>query len=150
MTGGSRSAARGRFALALEEELDRLGLADRVELAGYVAHGDGLADRYRASDVLLQCSWTEGFPQTILEAFAAGLPVVASDVGGIREEVGAAVRLFEPGDVDGAADAVAEVTADASLRRAMIERGNRYIHEHTLERESERVAAFLQAGGREA
>jgi glycosyltransferase involved in cell wall biosynthesis len=43
---------------------------------------------YRSSHFLLHTSWTEGLPKVLIEAFAAVLPVVATDVGGIREAVG--------------------------------------------------------------
>ena len=65
---------------------------------GYVPFGEALSALYRASHALLHVSWTEGLPQVLLEAFAAGLPVVATDVGGIGEAVGDAALLVAPGD----------------------------------------------------
>ena len=72
----------------LEDRLRELGVADRAELRGYVPYGPKLLDLYRQSHVLLHVSWTEGVPQVLVEAFAAGLPVVATDVGGVATAVG--------------------------------------------------------------
>jgi len=128
----------------LEAELRRRGVADRAQLAGYVPFDGGLAERYRAAHVLLHSSWTEGLPQVLLEAFAAGLPVVASDVGGIAEALGDAVVLVPAGDAAAAAAAVARVGDDPEHRAELIDRGLEYIREHTLEIEAARVAAFLE------
>jgi glycosyltransferase involved in cell wall biosynthesis len=131
---------------ALEERLAELGLAEHAELRGYVPVDRGLMDLYRESHALLHVSWTEGLPQVVFEAFAAGLPIVASAVGGIPAAVGDAALLVEPGDAGEASRALRRVVDDAALRRRLVEDGLRRVGEHTLERESERLARFLAAG----
>ena len=89
----------GPMEAALVAELQRRGLGEHAELRSYVRTlRGGLAEIYRESHVLLHSSWTEGLPQVLFEAFAAGLPVVATDVGGIAEAAGEAVLLIPPGD----------------------------------------------------
>ena len=78
MVGGGPMEAQVR-ALAAE-----LKIADRVIFAGRRLAAD-VARFMQASDVLALPSLNEGVPNVILEAFASGLPVVASDVGGISE-----------------------------------------------------------------
>jgi glycosyltransferase involved in cell wall biosynthesis len=134
----------GPLSAELAAELDRRGLAERAELAGYVPFDRGLIERYRAAHVLLHSSWTEGLPQVLLEAFAAGLPVVASDVGGIREALGGAVALVAAGDGAVAAARISAVAEDAPLREGLIDAGLDYIRRHTLEIESARVVRFLE------
>ncbi|HUT77058.1 MAG TPA: glycosyltransferase, partial [Polyangia bacterium] len=90
----------GPLADDLSERLRELGVESAASLRGYVPLDKGLVDLYRNASVLLHVSWTEGFPQVILEAFAAGLPVVATDVGGIRAAAGDAIRLIPAGDPD--------------------------------------------------
>lgn len=127
----------------LRERLEQLGVADRAELAGYVPLDGGLFDAYRSHQVLLHVSWTEGLPQILFEAFAAGLPVVATDVGGIRAAVGDAVELIPPGDADAAAAAIERVCADADRRAALVDAGLAQARDHTLEVEAARLVDFI-------
>jgi aminoglycoside phosphotransferase (APT) family kinase protein len=88
-------------------------------------------------------SWTEGVPQVLLEAFAAGLPVVATDVGGVRRAAGEAALLVPPGDPAAAADGLRRVLDDEVLRQRLVTAGSAYAREHTLEVETGRLAALL-------
>jgi glycosyltransferase involved in cell wall biosynthesis len=127
-----------------------LGVADRAELLGYVPYGPRLVELYRESHVLLHTSWTEGLPQVLVEAFAAAVPVVATDVGGIRDAVGAAARLVPPGDAPAAAAELEAIAADAELRKRLIQAGHDYVASRTASAEVSRVAEFLRgsAGSR--
>ena len=109
-------ALRGELAGRLSE----LGVAERAELPGYVPYGPRLIELYRSSHALLHTSWTEGLPQVLVEAFAAGVPVVATDVGGIRDAVGEAARLVPPGDAPAAAAELEAIAADPGLRKRLI------------------------------
>ena len=100
-------------------------------------------DLYRDSHALLHVSWTEGLPQVLLEAFAAGLPMVATDVGGIREAVGDAVLLVPPGDPEAAAEALDRLAGDPELRARLVSAGHEYVSTRTLAHESMRVADFI-------
>jgi glycosyltransferase involved in cell wall biosynthesis len=68
----------------LRKLAEELGTARRVRFIGR-CKPDEVADLMRAADVLCLPSWNEGVPNVILEAFGCGLPVVASQVGGIAE-----------------------------------------------------------------
>ena len=129
----------------LRDRLRELGVDGRAELRGYMPVYGGLGDLYRSSHALLHASWTEGFPQVILEAFAAGLPVVATAVGGVPVAVGDAALLVPPGDPDAAAEALERMAADASLRARLVAAGTERVRHTTLEAESRRVADFLAA-----
>ncbi len=79
---------------------------------------DRLAEVYGQIDVLVVPSiWDENSPLVVHEAFAAGVPVIASDVGGLREVVpdGTAGLLFPPGDAGALAEAMARIARDTAL-----------------------------------
>ncbi len=130
----------------LAARLSELGLRDRADLRGYVPFGHDLMELYRGSHAFLHVSWTEGFPQVLVEAFAAGLPVVATDVGGVRAAVGSAALLVPPGDPDAAAEALRRIASEPALRERLIRAGTGYVREHSQGEEARRLAAFLERG----
>jgi glycosyltransferase involved in cell wall biosynthesis len=134
----------GALRTELEDRLRDLGVAERAELLGYVPYGPRLTELYRSSHALLHTSWTEGLPQVLVEAFAAGVPVVATDVGGIRDAVGEAALLVPPGDAEAAATELQEIAADEGLRRRLIEAGHEYVSGRTAAAEIDRLANFLR------
>lgn len=130
----------------LRARLAARGVADRAELLGYVPLDGGLLDRYRAADLFLHVSWTEGLPQVLLEAFAARTPVVATDVGGVGAVAGGAALLVGPGDARAAADAVRRLVADRQLREDLVAAGLERARERTAEAERRRLVAFIRGG----
>ena len=131
----------------LADRLLALGVAEHAELRGYVTLEDGLLEVYRDSHVFLHVSWTEGLPQVLFEAFAAGLPIVATAVGGVPDGLGDAGLLIRPGDAGEAAVALERVAVDRPLREQLIDRGLGRARAHTTESELRRVAAFLATNG---
>lgn len=83
--------------------------AEHPESLGIIGHVANIEDYYRAADLFVLPSSSEGMPNVVLEAMASGLPCVATDVSGSRELIqdGATGFLFEPGDA-------------ASLRRCLL------------------------------
>jgi glycosyltransferase involved in cell wall biosynthesis len=102
----------------LEEEIETLGLTGPVRLAG---ERRDVPELLAAADVFVLPSVSEGLPVSVLEAMAAGLPVVASRVGGVPEQVsdGQTGLLVEPGDPNALAAALARLIAEPSLRRRL-------------------------------
>lgn len=100
---------------AVETAIAEHGLGDRIELLG---ERDDVPAQLAASDVFVLSSLSEGMPIAVLEAMGAGLPVVASAVGGVPELVvdGETGTLVPAGDVAALADALQRVLADSDLR----------------------------------
>ena len=98
-------------------------------------------------DVFVLPSRIDPCPLAVLEAMASGLPVVASRVGGIPEEVGdEGGLLVEPEDVDGIAAAVIRLAAEPDLRASLGAAGRRRIERlFTLERQAEGLDAAYRA-----
>ena len=136
----SRILARAFAALAGENAACRLlivgpdedGLLTEIEQACAACrtrlHVSGLSavpERYMAaSDVLCLPSYREGFPTTIIEAAAVGLPAVGSRIYGITDAIveGETGLLFEAGDVQQLALSMRTLARDASLRQRMGQR----------------------------
>jgi glycosyltransferase involved in cell wall biosynthesis len=111
---------------ALAARASQLGLDDAVRFAGYVPQQD-TASWYRAADVFALSSDFDNSPNVVLEAMACGLPVVATDVGGLREYVRPPVNglLTAKGDPHAFADALAALLDDRD-RAAAVGRQNRH------------------------
>jgi len=89
----------------LESLTPQLGLSDTVIFTGWQQHMEHI---YSDLDVLAISSWNEGMPVPLIEALAAGCPVVATDVGGISDllDAGRLGQLVPSGDVQAFADAL--------------------------------------------
>lgn len=126
-------------AVRVKELARALGIADRIELPGPVPR-DVLRREYARADLFVLPSLFEPFGIVLLEAMAAGLPIIASRVGGIPEvvEEGRNALLVPPGDVDALAEAMRRLIADESLARrfsaASYDRVGRFSWEHLVGR----------------
>ena len=137
----------GPLEQALRTHARELGLGDALELAGYVPLGDELWERYRSAHAFLHVSYTEGLPQVLYEAQAAGLPIVATDVGGVRAALGDGDRglLVPPADAGAAVEALERLATDPDLRRRLVEAGLKHAAQETMEAQHDRLLAFLRA-----
>jgi len=113
----------------VEAELRRLGLAEAVDLAG---ERDDVAEILATSHVFVLSSRSEASPISVLEAMAAGLPVVASRVGGLPELVveGETGLLVAPGNPEELATALARLLDDPALRERLGSAGRARVQTH--------------------
>ena len=114
---------------SVRSEVGRLGLVERVHFLG--ARRD-VAERLALAQIFVLVSRWEGFPRTILEAMRAGLPVVASDVGGVREAVVDGVTGFvvPRGNGQQLAHCIRRLIDDPSLRTEMGSKGRARYEQH--------------------
>ncbi|MGD9763002.1 MAG: glycosyltransferase family 4 protein [Candidatus Binatia bacterium] len=108
-------AGEGPERAALIAHADRLGLGAQVRWLG---QRDDMGDLLAAADAVVVPSRAEGLGVIALEAMAAGRPVIASAVGGLRDAIGGERTglLVPPGDPAALATAVARIITDAELR----------------------------------
>jgi len=118
IVGGPGVEADRGFAEDLEAEVTRLGLGDAVELVGHVADA---GEAIRGLDVLAHPAEREPWGIVVLEAMAAGVPVVAAADGGPREIVrdGEDGLLLDPVDTPAFAGALVRLGGDPALRSRM-------------------------------
>ena len=161
--------ANARFLLAgdgeqrqrLIELRDHLGLSDRIHFLGHV---EDVPSLLAASDILCHPSLAEGLPNAIVEAMASGVPVVASNVGGIpdvvsHEETG---LLVPPHDIKAIAGSINRLLDAPDLGARLAANGRRVARERfdlqrnlellvaRLEEECQRPRASLRADARPA
>lgn len=121
----------------LREEARHHGVQDRVVLTGAVPL-DELIGRYSSYDLfVLPTGPGEGIPRVLLEAMAAGLPIVTTNVSGISSLIEHGVNgLLADGTPDAIAVAIDELLTRPERRRALIAGGYRTARAHTLERQA--------------
>jgi glycosyltransferase involved in cell wall biosynthesis len=133
----------GPMRTQLDARTEELGLAEVVDVRGYVPIDGELPRLYRSADAFLHVSWTEGVPQVLFEAFALGLPVVATAVGGIGDALADSALLVPPDDPQAAAAALLRIAGDHQLRARLVWAGLATARRCTREAECERVTRFL-------
>lgn len=116
------------YADGLLRRIAELGLTDRVRILGY---RDDVPEMLKVFDVMVLPSETENCPRSVLEAQAAGRPVVGFRVGGMPEVVadGDSGVLIDPFDVVAMADALGRLLSDAPTLAAMGQAGRRRVME---------------------
>jgi glycosyltransferase involved in cell wall biosynthesis len=122
-------AGRGPDESVLHRLATKLGIDDRVEWVGWTEQP---AEQLPRFTVFVLPSRSEGLPLSVCEAMLAGLPVVASDVGGVGEVVvdGETGVLVPPDHPDALAGAIETLLRDAALRARMGEAGRQRARTH--------------------
>jgi glycosyltransferase involved in cell wall biosynthesis len=125
LTGHGEASYRAE----LERQVRRLGIGARVRFLGTL---EDMRAFYAACDVACIPSRAEPFGRVVIEAFAAGVPVVASAVGGIRETVSHECNglLVRYGDVGGLAAALVRLLTDEACRARLAEQAAKDAREH--------------------
>ena len=130
----------------LERLVNNLQLESRVRFVGWITDTPSL---FGACDIFVFASLPDydGLPRVILEAWAAGVPVVATRVAGVTEVVRDHVDgiLIPPGDVYSLSQAIAELLRDAMLRAALRREGLRSVQQYSREQEVARLEAIYGA-----
>jgi glycosyltransferase involved in cell wall biosynthesis len=134
----------------LGETLDRmvseLGLKDHVEFLGRVPNPE-VPHVMTGFDVLVNCSHAESFGVVVLEASACGIPVVATEVGGVPEVCrhGESGLLVPPNDVHALADAIIRLARDPELRAAMGRAGRTFVlQNYAWQNDVDRMLGLLE------
>jgi glycosyltransferase involved in cell wall biosynthesis len=112
----------------LEAQVDRLGIGGYVQFLGERTDVPALL---RGADIGILCSHEEGFANAILEGMAAGLPIIATDVGGNSESVahGETGNIVPPRNPAALGQAILSLVLDPAARARMGEAGRKRAHE---------------------
>ena len=109
-----------------------LGIAGQTHFLGYRSDVPALL---RAATMMILPSRQEGLPRSILEAMAMGVPVIGSDIRGVRDLLADGAGMLVPvGDIEALAHAIARVIDDRAAARVMAERGLEQAKRYDLQR----------------
>jgi glycosyltransferase involved in cell wall biosynthesis len=138
---------------ALERLAAEIGVADKVDFLGRlteheVAEELGRADFLVLPSVVAENGDTEGLPIALMEALAAGLPTVASDLTGIPELIrdGETGLLVEPGDAAGLAEGLSRIARDADDWERRLRQGRELVEaQHELRRCVDQLGELIRS-----
>ncbi len=132
---------------SLELQTERFGISSVVDFVGYKSQGD-VAQALLECEALVLPSFAEGVPVVLMEAMAAGLPVITSRIAGIPElvEDGVSGLLTPPGDAASLKSALLRIISDDDLRARLGEAGRAKVNqEFNVSREAEWLLQILSA-----
>jgi len=119
----------------------------RVQFVPYEQNPEAVARYYQAADIYVHAARAENFPLTVTEALACGVPVVATNVGGIPEQVesGRTGFLVPPSNAQAMAEAVETLLSDDGLRRKLSAQATRDASERfALDRQADKYLEWYQ------
>jgi len=142
LAGGADEPA---YEQSLRDRATRLGIADAIVFHGPVPYGEKLFELFRAADIHVISSLSEGLPRIIAEGRAFSLPTVGTMVGGIPdvirdEEDG---LLVPPANAQALAQAIRRLIDDAPLRRRIVARSYEVAQQSTAEYHAKRLAQLI-------
>jgi glycosyltransferase involved in cell wall biosynthesis len=130
-------------AARVRAECDAAGAGAWVKWRGHL-EGDAIWHEYAHADALVYPSWYEGFGMPPFEAFAAGVPVIASNTSSLGELLQGAAILCDPASPKQFADALGRVLTDKTERERLVAAGRTRAAEFTWRKAAEQTVAVYQ------
>jgi len=120
-----------------------LGVQDRFYLPGWFEAIEGL---YPAFDLFVLCSKNEGMGRVLVEAMAAGVPVIGTAVGGVPELLGEGDcgLVIPPNDPQALAEAIERLAQSSELREALIQKGRQRARDYTADSMIEKLVGLYE------
>ncbi len=120
-------AGEGEFHQVLQAQIQQLGLAEHVKLLG---NRKDIPDLLAVADVFVSSSRFEGLPMSLLEAMAAGIAVVSTDIPGVRDIISHRETglLCQPEDEDALAQSILTLLSNEDLRKTLALQGKRLVN----------------------
>lgn len=127
----------------LYQTIQQLGLADRVIFTGRVEEGEKIA-LFQHALAFVFPSFYEGFGLMVLEAYASGCPVIASNTSALPEVAGDAGILIDPTDATALAHAIERLSTDPEYRQSLISKGYHLVQHFNWETAARRTLLILE------
>jgi len=129
-------------------EINAVGLPGRIHFLGYVVEDD-LPALFHSARLFCFVSLYEGFGLPVLEAQAAGVPVMTANNSSLPEVAGDAAILVDPTDVDAIADAMLRLSSDEALRQRLIAAGHANVARFSWHKAARETLAVLLRAAQE-
>lgn len=132
---------------ALRTLAQTLSIEGQINFLGYMQHGDELSAVYNKADIfILPSISSEGMPKVIVEAMVQAIPVVATDIGGVKYILNHGERgmLVEPKSAQALAEGIEKLIADQALYKEYVKQGIDYALASTKEKQIAKVIALLK------
>jgi glycosyltransferase involved in cell wall biosynthesis len=122
----------------LEKLIEHSPAKDRIRLLGSIPNSE-IEKYYKAADVFINPSYTEGFPRVVLEAMACGLPIVATDAGGTKDIVGPHQKdyIIEKNNINRFRDKLFELIEDEKKQKQLSLENIEHVKKYTTDAVSE-------------
>jgi len=136
----------------IKKEIRSIDVENKIRFLGYVSR-QKLAALYQNAEIFLFPSLYEGFGLPVLEAMAAGTPVLTSNVSALPEVAGAAAFLVDPNRVEDIKEGILRLATDRDLADKLRQKGKNRAREYSFARTAKLTAQFiseiLEVEGRE-
>ncbi|MBO6974259.1 MAG: glycosyltransferase [Prochlorococcus marinus CUG1435] len=131
----------------LKSTISKLNLNSFISIKGFFNAGPQLLKWYRNSDIFVMPTRSEGegFPRVIWEAMASSLPVLATDLPGIKEKVNDSIKTFQKCSPEEIAKAITFVIENKKYRQELIIKGVNSVKEITLEKQAKIISKIIQS-----
>ena len=135
---------KGDLEEEVRSEVTRMGVSERVAFLGW---RDDIPEIMQVLDIFVLPSLNEGMGRVLVEAMAAGKPIVASDVGGIPDLVkdGQNGFLVKPGDANDLSFAIEKLLDDKKMREEMGKKGRAMAKDYSVEKMVDKIDALYAA-----
>ena len=124
---------RGFHTEAIEKRIDERGVRDRVTITGWISRAD-IMGLYSKARIAVFPSTFEGFGMPVVEAMAAGVPLITSDVRPMKDTAGDTALLFPATDTAALTEAMEKLAANETLRNMMASRAKKRVAAFTWDR----------------
>ncbi|MBF0331523.1 MAG: glycosyltransferase family 4 protein [Candidatus Omnitrophica bacterium] len=140
---GAIANVQGAFDRA-QRKMGMLGIRERVVTTGFMAE-KSLQVLLNNAEAVIITSFCEGFPQSMVEAFASGTAVIATDRGGVPEVAGEAAVIIDPYDPQALSEALKRLTGNEVEKHLYAEKGHTRAQDFTWQRHAQDVIAVYRS-----
>jgi len=127
----------------IESRIEALGLGDKIVFTGFVSN-ELLPSLYAAAEFLLFPSLSEGFGLPVIEAMAAGSPVLTSNISSMPEVAGDCAILIEPYSIESIADGIKQLVSQPARKDKMLECGRERAKSFSWEKSARKLVEIFE------